>query len=331
MRKKSIISIILVFALMFSVVTPAFAAAGAENETQVSSQEDFFGRIVSFFKSLAETVKSFFNRISVFFEVKNEGVKNTMNKNAVHMLKSVQDTICDSFIITTDDGSVIVIDGGHRFETNYFIEYLKAVTGQSKPHIDAWFLSHAHDDHCEVFLEVVENHSGEVTFDKVYANFPEASFYDGYDEWGVYIINEYNRLLPEFKDKAYSLKEGDVFSVGNAEFTVFYTFNPEWKNVNEGSTIMRMDLNGKSFMFTGDAGVNAGNYVVEKYGESGMLDCDICKMAHHGQDGVDRNFYEAVSPEICLWPTPSWVWDNRNGNLKTLEVRAWIEELGVKR
>ncbi|MBR4451725.1 MAG: TIM barrel protein [Clostridia bacterium] len=332
MKIKSIVSLFLVFILLFSAVTPACAAvSAADDASAASSGEDFFGSIAEFFKTMFESIKAFFDRIGAYFEVKREGVKKTMNKNAVHMLKSVTDTICDSFIITTEDGKVIVIDGGHRTETGYFIEYLKAVTGQSKPHIDVWFLSHAHDDHCEVFLEVVEKHSREITFDKVYANFPEASFYDGYDEWGVYIINEFNRLLPSFRDKTAELKEGDVFNVGAAKFTVFYTFNPEWRNVNEGSTIMRMDLNGKSFMFTGDAGVNAGNYVVGKYGESGILDCDICKMAHHGQDGVDRNFYEAVSPEICLWPTPSWVWDNRNGNLKTLEVRAWIDELGVKR
>ena len=254
----------------------------------------------------------------------------TMNKNALHMLKSVTDTICDSFIITTEDGKVIVIDGGHRTETDYFIEYLKAVTGQKKPYIDVWFLSHAHDDHCEVFLETVENRSDEVSFGKVYANFPEASFYEDSDEWGVFIVSEFNRLKPSFSGEFAELKEGDVFNVGAAKFTVLYTLNPEWKNVNEGSTIMRMDLDGKSVMFTGDAGVNAGNYVVEKYGESGLLDCDICKMSHHGQDGVDRNFYEAVSPEMCLWPTPSWVFDNTNGNLKTLEVREWIVDLGVK-
>lgn len=40
---------------------------------------------------------------------------------------------------------------------------------------------------------------------------------------------------------------------------------------------------------------------------------------------------EAANPDICLWPTPTWVWDNRNGNLQTLEVRAWIEEIGVKK
>ena len=125
------------------------------------------------------------------------------------------------------------------------------------------------------------------------------------------------------------LNTGDVFNIGAAKITVLYTADTSFIDVNEHSVIFRMDLGGKSVMFTGDAQVNAGNKTVEEWADSGLLDCDICKMAHHGQDGVDRDFYEAVSPEICLWPTPSWVWDNTNGNLKTLEVRAWIEELGV--
>ena len=254
-----------------------------------------------------------------------------MYKNAIHMLRSVTDTIGDSFIITTADGKVIAIDGGFTRETDHFIEYLKKVTESDRPHIDAWFLSHPHDDHCQVFLEIAENRADEVTFGRVYANFPDGSFYEGVDKWGVIIANEYRRLLPRFADRACELREGDVFSVGEAKFTVFYTFNPEWRGVNDASTVMRMDLGGKSVMFTGDAATRPGNYVVEKYGESGLLRCDYCKTSHHGQGGVRENFYRAVSPKIVLWPTPSWVYECTKPNLRTFETREWIASLGVER
>ncbi|MCR5485814.1 MAG: MBL fold metallo-hydrolase [Clostridiales bacterium] len=328
MKLRRLLSAILVFTLLFTLSTPALAAAPTMDAA--SSSAVSVSGFTDFFQNILKKIKDLFMAIKFFFDVIKTRVPNTMNKNAVHMLRSVTDTIGDSFIITTDDGKVIVIDGGQRTETPYFIRYLKTVTGQKRPHIDAWFLSHPHDDHCEVFLEIVEKHGREVTFDKVYANFPEASFYEGEDEWAVTVLTDYYRLMPRFSSKAEELHEGDVFNIGTAKFTVFYTFNPEWKLCNSASTIMRMDLGKKRVMFTGDAYVNSGNYVVEKYGESGELRSDICKMAHHGQDGVDRNFYEAVSPEVCLWPTPSWVWDNTNGNLKTLEVRAWMEELDVK-
>ncbi|MBQ6066287.1 MAG: TIM barrel protein [Clostridia bacterium] len=332
MKKKRALCLLLTFLLLFTATVPALAAGAGQAKCLSVNAGDDGNRFTAFFKTIYDKLASLWNRFKTIFAVSKEEVKNTMNRNAIHMLRSVTDTIGDSFIITTEDGKVIVIDGGHKTETDYFVEYLKAATGQCRPHIDAWFLSHPHDDHCEVFLEVVENRGGEVTFDKVYANFPEdPAFYEGYDEWAVTVTSEYNRLKPLFADRAARLAEGDVFHVGAAKFTVFYTFNPEWKNCNESSTIMRMDLGGTSVMFNGDAGTRAGDYVVEKYADSGLLDCDCCKMAHHGQDGVGRNFYEAVSPEVCLWPTPTWVYENTNGNLKTFETRAWVEELGVKK
>ena len=327
MKIKSIISLLLSFILLFTMCAPVFAAS-ASADANTPGASDFCARIAEFFRNLFDKIAAFFRHL--FGKDTREG-RYTMNKNAIHMLKSATDTIGDSFIITTEDGKVIAVDGGHYTDTDYFVGYLKTVTGSDKPHIDAWFLSHPHDDHCEVFLDVVENHADEVSFDKVYANFPEASFYDGADEWAFTVLTDYYRLLPRFAGKTAELSEGEVLSIGAAKFTVFYVFNPEWKNCNAASAIMRMDLGGRSVMFTGDANTDAGNYVTEKYSGSGLLDCDICKMAHHGQDGVDRSFYEAVSPEICLWPTPSWVWENTNGNLQTTEVRGWMEELGVKK
>ena len=327
---KKLLSIFLVFVLMIALAAPAFAAVPSGSLKTVSvSADDSGSRFISFFKTFFEKIKALFERLKIIFQVKKECIRNTMNQNAIHMLKSVINTIGDSFIITTDDGKVIVIDGGGRAETDYFIEYLKAVTGRKKPHIDAWFLSHPHDDHCEVFNEVVENHLNEISFDKVYANFAEASFYEGKDEWAFEVLTDYYRLMPRFEGKAVELHEGDVFNVGSAKFTVYYTFNPEWTNCNEASTIMKMELGGTSVMFDGDAGTSAGDYVVEKYGDA--LKCDYCKMAHHGQDGVGQNFYQAVDPEVCIWPTPSWVYENTNGNLHTFETRAWVEELGVKK
>ena len=327
MTLKRFLSLLLACLLLFTIATPAFAAGATAAQDTAEPGSGF----QNFFRALIEWFTALWNKLMSIFQPNKRIVRKTMNQNAIHMLQSVTDTICDSFIITTEDGKVLVIDGGHRSETEYFLNYLKGVTGKRKPHIDAWFLSHPHDDHCEVFLEVVANHSGEVTFDKVYANFPEASFYEGIDEWCVAVISEFDRLRPAFAEKVAELHEGDVFNVGAAKFTVFYTFNPEWKGGNDGSTIMRMDLGGTSVMFTGDATATPGNYVVEKYGESGLLHCDYCKMAHHGQDGVDRNFYEAVAPKVCLWPTPTWVYENTNGNLHTFETRAWVEALGVEK
>ena len=325
---KRIISACVALVLVFMCIMPAFVlpATAAGEEDGAASGNAF----TAFFDNIGAKIKSFIIRVKYYFEVKKEKVPCTMNKNAVHMLKSVEDTICDSFIITTEDGKVIVIDGGHTAETDYFIQYLKAVTGQCVPKVDVWFLTHPHDDHVQVFDEVAENRTRQVKFDKVMLKYAPYEYYAAVPSTeAMELVAEFDRISRAFPEKVQILSDGDVFNIGAAKITVLYTFDPEWTNPNEASLIFRMDLGGKSIMFTGDAQVNAGNKVLANPEYSALMKCDICKMAHHGQDGVSREFYEAVSPEICLWPTPSWVWDNRNGNLQTPEVRAWMEELGV--
>ena len=330
--KRRMISFLLVFALLFALAAPVCAAAKAARPALAASVENGGGNsFVDFFRGLFDRVRSLFAQIRYYFKVQKEKVPNTMGKNAIHMLQSVEDTIGDSFIITTEDGKVIVVDGGFKVETDYFIQYLRAVTGQRKPHIDAWFLSHPHTDHVEVFHEVAENRTHAVSFDQVLLHYvPYELYASRSQEEGMQMVGEFNRISKAFPEKVRVLQTGDKFNIGAAGITVLYTADSSLIDVNEHSVIFRMDLGGKSVMFTGDAQVGAGNRAVAEWENTGLLQCDICKMAHHGQDGVDRNFYEAVSPEICLWPTPTWVWDNTNGNLKTLEVRAWMEELGVE-
>jgi hypothetical protein len=63
--------------------------------------------------------------------------------------------------------------------------------------------------------------------------------------------------------------------------------------------------------------------------------CDYLQMSHHGQDGCDKDFYMKAEFRACLWPTPSWVYNNdfgdgfNTGGLKTIEVRDWMKEKGI--
>ena len=55
------------------------------------------------------------------------------------------------------------------------------------------------------------------------------------------------------------------------------------------------------------------------------------------QRGVEEELYQEISPEVCLWPTPDWLWDNVQdgvagaGSYKTPIVRGWMVTLGVKK
>ena len=276
------------------------------------------------------TGKDIVSWVKDYLKLKTNSITKTMNTNAVHMPKSVRNRICDSFIITTQDGSVIVMDGGYKTETRYFLEYLRKLTGQKKPHVDAWIISHPHRDHLEVFLDIAENYSHSVTVEAVYHSFAPLGFYADTDKSANGLLEQYEQLKDRLVKKECIVKTGDKFSVGDAKITVLNSFDHEYKTCNDSSLLFRMKLGGKTVLFTGDCEEAAGRKVLDCNTDPSALKSDICKMAHHGQGGCGKDFYKAVSPEICLWPTPSWVWDNRQGNLNTSEVHKWITELGVK-
>lgn len=66
------------------------------------------------------------------------------------------------------------------------------------------------------------------------------------------------------------------------------------------------------------------------------LNCDIVQAAHHGQNGVDFEFYKELYPRIALFPTPKWLWNNdagcgpNSGGWDTKETRDWMARLCIK-
>ena len=77
-------------------------------------------------------------------------------KNTVSMLKSITDIQMMSFVITTEDDKVIVIDGGWPQDMPYLVQYLQELTGLEKPTVHAWILTHPHNDHIRGFIELTE-------------------------------------------------------------------------------------------------------------------------------------------------------------------------------
>lgn len=144
--------------------------------------------------------------------------------------------------------------------------------------------------------------------------------------------------LPLFADKVAILYGSDVYDFGGAHIDVLYTQNAEIQcnYINNTSTIFMLTLGGKKILFTGDAGVEEGDRCLALYAGTDKLKADYVQMAHHGQNGVTREFYEAVAPSACLWCTPDWLWNNDAGRgynthcWQTIIVRGWMDELGVK-
>ena len=257
--------------------------------------------------------------------------------NAIHLLQTQVYAQAESFVITTADGKIILVDGGHKEDAEYLLNYLIDLTGEGIPHIDAWFLTHAHSDHCSAFFEIVENRWNEIDVEKIYYNFPSVQYFSRTrqpDKDAQGTAAHFYSLLEKFADRICIVSGGDTYRIGDAVIEILYSpeSDIEINICNNSSVAFKMTLGEKTALFLGDCGVEAGDRIMERYRDK--LKSDICQMAHHGQNGVRKEFYELVRPEICLWCTPKWLWNNDVGKgfdthcYKTVEVRGWMDEIG---
>lgn len=258
-------------------------------------------------------------------------------EDRIYILSNEAGKQMNSFIITTKEGGLIVIDGGWRDDALKLLGKLREISGEDKPFVDAWIMSHPHSDHICAFMELIEKHKDEFDFGKIFYNFPSVQFIGLASKPDADVMEQFYRDLPLFADKVNIVTQGDRYEIKGALFEYLYTHDPIFSRnvVNDSTSVFRMTLSGKKFMFLGDLGPEPGNKLVAMHGDA--LKADYCQMAHHGQCGVGKNVYEAVRPEKCIWCTPLWLWNNDAGKgfnthvWKTVEVRGWMEELGVRK
>lgn len=240
-----------------------------------------------------------------------------------------------SYLIDTPEGQVVMIDGGHPVEEDarYLYELLLERGGK----VDLWLITHAHSDHYGALCWMLENITPfDIEIADLRFSFPPAEWLDSVDSDGP-LQTIFTRLLERNALRPKALQAGDTFTVGGMRLDVLWdgSHYRRYHCVNDTSCVIRAHYPKRDVLFLADLGREAGADLLAEIGAE-KLRCDIVQMAHHGQDGVDRRFYEAVRPKVCLYCAPDWLWDCDSGSgkgsgpWKTLETRRWMEELGAQ-
>lgn len=258
------------------------------------------------------------------------------HQNRLHFLANRTNQQMMSFIIETADGKVIVIDGGCVGDAENLLENLRAVTGSARPAVDAWFLTHSHCDHTGALIRLLEAYPDTFTVGTLYYNFPSVQFLTKNDPAFAEEYRRWHNVQARLACVTETITQGDVYEVGEARFEVLYTTDPAFTDnaCNNSSAVLRMTLAGQTVLFLADLGVEGGRKLLALYGEK--LKSDFVQMAHHGQNGVEKDVYAAIAPKACLWCTPQWLWDNDAGlgynthSWQTIIVQGWMQELGVQ-
>ena len=260
-------------------------------------------------------------------------------QTTLYMLQEQSNSQMMSYVLQTKEGNLVVIDGGKKADAQYLLDTLIRLGG-SEPVVDLWLLTHPHADHVEALLEIFSK-PNPLKLRKVYSRFLQYEFYmSDHPSMDWQLDAETLKCFGMFKDHhpdiCATFERGQKLKSGSVEINVLHVPDESISEnkFNNSSVVFRLDAEGQHILFVGDLGEEAGDYVLSTV-PHGELKADFVQMAHHGQQGVKKSFYEVVDPKACLWNTPKWLWDNDIGNgynkgpFKTIEVQGWMKELGV--
>lgn len=242
-------------------------------------------------------------------------------------ISSATNTIGNSYLLKTSGGKVIMMDGGFASD----VPKLRMKLAEAGNHVDLWFISHPHEDHMEALATILDDPQG-ITIDKVIHSRLTDAFLDnepesGNNARGYYRVLDNTTGRTDIINLHRPMQRFDIDGIGIMVLTVDH---PSFKSghFNNQSIIIRVWDDVKSVVFLGDAEEECGEAALRECRE--YLDCDYLQMAHHGQSGVSEEFYKTINFRVCLWPTPSWVWEpGENTWLKTLDTRRWMDEKGI--
>lgn len=242
-----------------------------------------------------------------------------------------------SYLIDTPDGGVIMIDGGNYCagDADHLYEELKKRGG----HVDAWFFTHAHNDHDGALTWMLKNYEPfDLQIDMICMDFPPAEYLERKED-----AADNKRFLEQIA--AHGLKvvrthKGDVFSIGGMSMEVLNDaiVREDLTDLNQTGIVLLAHFPKQDVLFLGDMHELVEEELLAQCGKE-KLRKDIVQMAHHGQRGVSQNFYRLIRPKVCLFDAPIWLWENYapggepirdSASFHTLKTRAWMEELGVE-
>jgi hypothetical protein len=240
----------------------------------------------------------------------------------------------NGYVFRTSDGKVVVMDGGMAGEAGYLRGFLAALGNE----VEAWFLSHPHADHIGALNEILKNPDG-IRIHSIYHSEFSPEFYEKVEEGSRKLTVEFYDNLKKANSRVINVTEpGLTVKTGKVNFKILAVKNEEltMNAYNNSSMVIRAWDAVRSALFLGDAGIEEGDKILNSPFRN-ELNCDFLQMAHHGQNGVSKEFYQAVKFKACLWPAPLWLYDNDAGKgfdtgiWNTVKTRNWMKELGIQK
>lgn len=191
----------------------------------------------------------------------------------------------DAILIESPTRGRVLIDGGRNRQV---VSELGRILPFGDKRIDVVIATHPDSDHIGGLPEVVRRYKIGLIMEAGVESENE-------------IDDELEKRALDKKIPMILVKRGHVVNFGDgATLTILFPDRDvsEW-DTNDASVIARLDYGESSFLFTGDAGIQTENILIDLDEE--ILDTDVLKAGHHGsRTSTSLTFAEAVTPEYTV-------------------------------
>jgi len=259
-------------------------------------------------------------------EETGKGVLTVAQVGVERMRENDNPLIGMCYVIKLSNGNAIVIDGGFNTKIcaeNLYntLEKLDIEKSQNKYVIEAWIITHAHNDHTGAYKAFSSIYSSKATVKNIMQSFPSSEnlVVGGGKNFSREKFSEASLIIPH---------AGLKYHFGNATISMLYTpemlytATSQLDYFNDTSLVFKIEIGNSSVLFMGDAGDVVSTELIASYNTS-ALKSNIFQLSHHGlytSAGSTHNWtnqkmvYDAIDADYVFLPMHEYLEGNsRNG------------------
>lgn len=188
----------------------------------------------------------------------------------------------DSALIVFPTGETMLIDAG---TTGQVSKVFKALNARNIEKIDYVVASHAHEDHIDGLIDVLEAYKVGKVLDT--GRGAKGSIYD------IFILEVKKRNIP-----IETVRENFVIDVGSVHLNILSPANPISNDIDDTSIVISLEYGAFSALFTGDIGTNIEYELLKK---EKIKPVTVLKVAHHGSiSSSSEAFLNKAVPQYAV-------------------------------
>ena len=217
------------------------------------------------------------------------------------------------YVLRLSDNSLVVVDGGEVEQITArtaeglwnLMCRITATPADGKIRIAAWYCTHAHNDHAEMFAFLLKQHHEQLELERVLFNYPDPA--ETYIVPQLYhVINRIREYYPDVLFR--KLHTGDRIRLAGEHLTVLQSHeagygaegSPFTGHMNDTSTVLKVESGPCSLLLLGDIDQAAEKVLLENYTEK-ALHANVVQAAHHVFNFL-ISLYDVVHADYCFVP-----------------------------